>query len=106
MGILPVFQGRAMHDHWQSYFIFDDCQHALCNAHHLRELQFVMDQYQQSWAKQMSHVLLDIKAEVDAAPLEHMSLAPERLTHFEQRYDKLISQGLDANPPPAAQDLW
>jgi transposase len=101
MGILPLFQGRAIHDHWQSYFTFDDCQHALCNAHHLRELQFVMDQYQQSWAKEMSQVLLDIKAEVDAAPLEHISLAPERLTHFERRYDELISQGLHANPPPA-----
>jgi transposase len=101
MGILPLFQGRAIHDHWQSYFTFDDCQHALCNAHHLRELQFVVDQYQQSWAKEMSQVLLDIKAEVDAAPLEHMSLAPERLTHFEQRYDELIGQGLEANPPPA-----
>jgi transposase len=29
-----------------------------------------------------------------------MSLAPERLTHFEQRYDELIGQGLEANPPP------
>jgi transposase len=101
MGILPLFQGRAIHDHWQSYFTFDHCQHALCNAHHLRELQFMVDQYQQSWAKEMSQVLLDIKAEVDAAPLEQMSLAPERLTHFEQRYDELIGQGLDANPPPA-----
>ena len=44
--------------------------------------------------------LVDIKAEVDAAPLEQMSLAPERLTHFVQRYDELISQGLKANPPP------
>jgi transposase len=101
MGILPVFQGRAMHDHWQSYFTFDHCQHALCNAHHLRELQFVVDQYQQPWAKKMSQLLLDIKTEIEAAPLEQMSLAPQRLTHFGQRYDELISQGLDANPPPA-----
>jgi transposase len=101
MGILPVLQGRAMHDHWQAYFTFAHCRHALCNAHHLRELQFVMDQYQQPWATEMSQVLLDIKAEVEAAPPEHTSLAPERLTHFEQRYDELISQGLEANPPPA-----
>jgi transposase len=80
MGILPVLEGRAMHDHWKSYFTFDQCQHALCNAHHLRELQFIMDQYQQPWAKDMSQVLLDIKAEVEAAPLEQMSLVPERLT--------------------------
>jgi transposase len=101
MGILPAFQGRAVHDHWKSYFAFDHCQHALCNAHHLRELQFIVDQYQQSWAEEMSQWLLDIKAEIDAAPLEQMSLAPERLTHFEQRYDELIGQGLEANPPPA-----
>ena len=101
MGILPAFQGRALHDHWKSYFTFDHCQHALCNAHHLRELQFIVDQYQQSWAEEMIQVLLDIKAEIDAAPLEQMSLAPERLTHFEQRYDQLIGQGLEANPPPA-----
>jgi transposase len=101
MGILPAFQGRAVHDHWPSYFTFDHCLHALCNAHHLRELQFVGDQYQQSWAEEMSQLLLDIKAEVEATPWEQMSLAPHRLTHFQQRYDELISQGLEANPPPA-----
>jgi transposase len=101
MGILPAFQGRAVHDHWPAYFTFDHCLHALCNAHHLRELQFVGEQYQQPWAEEMSQLLLDIKAEVEATPWEQMSLAPERLTHFEQRYDELISQGLEANPPPA-----
>jgi transposase len=100
IGILPEFKGRAVHDHWQSYFTFKDCQHALCNAHHLRELQFVVDQYEQTWAQEMMHLLLDIKAEVDAVSSEQMSLSPERLTCFEQRYDKLIAQGLKANPPP------
>jgi len=100
-GILPEFKGRAVHDHWQSYFTFKDCQHALCNAHHLRELQFVVDQYEQAWAQEMMKLLLDIKAQVDAALPEQMSLSPEHLAHFEQRYDKLIAQGLEANPPPA-----
>ena len=49
----------------------------------------------------MAHLLLDIKAEVDTAPQEQMSLSPERLAYFEQRYDELIAQGLMANPPPA-----
>ncbi len=100
-GILPEFKGRAVHDHWQSYFTFKNCQHALCNAHHLRELQFVVDQYAQAWAQEMPQLLLDIKGEVDAAPPEQMSLAPERLAHYEQRYDELIAQGLEVNPPPA-----
>lgn len=100
IGILPAFDGRAVHDCWQSYFTFDNCQHALCNAHLLRDLLFIVEQYEQNWAEEMFKLLLDIKAEVDAAPADQMSLASKRLAHFEQRYDKLIAQGLAANPPP------
>lgn len=101
LGILPEFKGRAVHDHWKSYFTFDNCQHALCNAHHLRELQFVLDQYEQNWAREMAQLLLDIKDEVHEAPLNQTTLSPELLAHFEQRYNELIAQGLEANPPPA-----
>ena len=101
LGILPAFEGWAVHDCWQSYFAFDNCQHALCNAHILRDLLFIVEQYEQNWAEKMVQLLLDIKAEVEVTPADQMSLPPERLIHFDQRYDKLISQGLVANPPPA-----
>jgi transposase len=42
IGILPHFKGRLVHDHWKSYFVYQ-CLHALCNAHHIRELQWVID---------------------------------------------------------------
>ncbi len=38
MDILPRFKGILCHDHWKPYYQYNDCQHALCNAHHLREL--------------------------------------------------------------------
>ncbi len=101
IGILPLFAGRAVHDHWKSYFTFDNCSHALCNAHHLRELVYVVEQYEQPWAEEMIQLLLDIKTEVEAVPTEQNALSPEQITVFEQRYTEQIAQGLEANPPPA-----
>ena len=100
LGILPNFSGRAVHDGWAAYFTFKNCSHALCNVHHLRALQFIVDQYHQTWAADMGKLLLDIKAEVEVAPPEQMALSPDLIAIYEQRYDALLQAGFDANPPP------
>ena len=100
IGILPDFTGWALHDHWKSYLTFEQCDHAFCNAHHLRELQFITDQYGQPWADEMAQLLCDIKAEVAAAEHEATSLTTERLAHFEAEYDAIVQRGFKANPPP------
>lgn len=100
MGILPAFEGRAIHDGLTSYFQFKNSLHGLCNAHHLRELQFISEQYQQHWAQQMADLLLTIKAEVAAAPENHRSLSPGRWQHFEQAYDTILEAGFEVNPTP------
>jgi len=100
VGILPEFRGRAIHDHWKSYFNYDECQHGLCNAHHLRELDFMVEQYEQSWAAEMAQLLLDIKTEVEQLSANQLALPTDRLKTYSQQYDKLIDQGLEANPQP------
>jgi transposase len=97
-GILGEFSGTAVHDHWKPYFKYDECNHALCNAHHLRELRFIDKQYEQPWAKDMAELLLEIKAAVAATPAPAMSLSPPELEGFEKRYDEVVQAGLDANP--------
>ena len=42
IGILPHFHGIAVHDAWAPYWQAD-CTHALCNAHHLRELTALVE---------------------------------------------------------------
>ena len=100
VGILPEFKGRAIHDHWKSYFNYDQCQHGLCNAHHLRELNFIVEQYEQPWAQEMAQLLLDIKTEVAQLSADQLALPSDRLEAYSQQYDQLIAQGLNANPQP------
>lgn len=98
MNILPQFKGTSVHDGLASYQGYD-CEHSLCNAHHLRELLFVVEQYEQPWADAMMTLLIEIKTEVEAAQAQGKTiLEPEQKTMFEQRYAALIDEGLQANP--------
>ena len=63
MGVLPGFKGILCHDHWKPYYKYD-CTHALCNAHHLRELTFAWEQEGQQWAKKMIDLLETINKDV------------------------------------------
>jgi transposase len=68
-GILPNFSGIIVHDNWASYFIYD-CIHALCNAHHIRELNRAAEDDGQLWAKEMIELLISIKKEVEESEEE------------------------------------
>jgi transposase len=98
--ILPKLHGRAMHDGWKSYFLYG-CTHGLCNAHHLRELKFLQERYPQDWQTGLADLLLEIYRAVKAAKAaQASSLSLVQLKEFDQRFDALIQQGLQANAPP------
>lgn len=76
---------------------------ALCNVHHLRELTFLEEELKQDWAHQMKDLLLDMKAEVEQAKaLGQHELDVLVLARLLRRYDSLLAEGYQANPPPAA----
>jgi transposase len=102
IGVLPVFRGRAMHDGLASYEQYQACTHALCNAHHLRELTFIEEQLGQPWAKDLKTVLGEIKQAVDTARGQGLTALPAETKHvFARRYDSVLEAGFQANPRPA-----
>jgi len=95
IGILPAFQGRAIHDGFSSYWQYD-CQHGLCNAHHLRELIFVHEQMGRAWASQMKEVLLESKRAVDTArAYDQTALPSAQVQDDEQRYTAILQAGAE-----------
>jgi len=96
MGILPNFKGVLCHDHWKPYFNFD-CLHALCNAHHLRELERAWEQDGQHWAKNMKLLLLEINTAVDK---NGGKLPPDLSEAFRERYREILIKGHIECPPP------
>lgn len=93
--VLAQFKGTAIHDHWKSYFKYSDCSHALCNVHHLRELNAVIEFENQEWAKQMKELLLEMKAYSEAVKYP---LPPKKLLEFEARYQEILTLATQENP--------
>ena len=101
LGVLPGFSGVAVHDGFTPYRTYTDCTHALCNAHHLRELTAVEEQGGQPWANELACLLIEIKDTVEAANRAGAAtLDPETLTGYRARYRQLITAGFVQNPEP------
>ena len=97
-GILPNFTGTAIHDGWKPYMSFE-CGRGLCNAHHLRELIFIEEQYKQEWAKKMGELLQEINITVcKAKEAEAVTLTPDILKKFMLRYERIIRDAYTENP--------
>lgn len=99
IGILPRFTGTLSHDHWKPYYIYTDCDHSLCNGHHIRELEWVIDNHPQySWAQSMQDLLCEINDAVDKT--EENCLDEALAAAYRQRYREIIDIGESQMPLP------
>ena len=100
-GVLPDFRGIAIHDGLVVYRQYQKAQHGLCNAHHLRELAGIAELTGQEWPTSLAGLLVELHVAVELAKASGKAkLSARRLATFGKRYDTLIAQGKQLNPPP------
>jgi len=93
IGLLAGFRGALVHDHWSAYAAYD-CQHAFCNAHHLRELIAITETCPWlTWPTQLIALLGEANEVTGKARAAGLSALPEAVTtDFFHRYDHLLAE--------------
>jgi transposase len=97
--------GIVVHDHWKPYYTLEGVLHALCNAHHLRELQALVEIEKEDWARRMQRLLRRAGHATHLARDRDAPLKPALVDLIRQRYDVILAEGLafhEAQPPLAA----
>ncbi|HEX8570571.1 MAG TPA: IS66 family transposase, partial [Caulobacteraceae bacterium] len=102
--LLSAVVGIVVHDHWKPYYTMEGVLHALCNAHHLRELQALVDIEKEEWARKMQRLLRRACHATHLARDRGVPLDPCLVDQFRRRYDIIVTEGLafHQNQPPLA----
>jgi transposase len=99
-GLLTRFAGVLVHDHWKPYASLT-CQHAYCNAHHLRELIAIAESIpsQRPWAEDMIALLCEANAlTIEARAAGFAALPGPMVLDIQSRYDAILDVAKARNP--------
>jgi transposase len=92
--LLANVVGIVVHDHWKPYYTIEGVLHALCNAHHLRELKALVEIEKEEWARKMQRLLRRACHITNRARERGVPLRPRLIECFERRYDAILAEGL------------
>jgi transposase len=107
INVLPRYRGTCVHDGWLAYSHYTRCRHALCGVHLLRELTYFEEASEETkaWAAPLKELLLEMKGMVERVSAEGgKRLADDDLTTLTESYDRLVAEGLRAQPPPGVPE--
>src|SRR5271157_1210079 len=102
--LLARVTGIVVHDHWKPYYTMTGVLHALCNAHHLRELKALIEIEKEDWARQMQMLLRRACHAANLARRRGIPPKPRFIARIKRRYGSILAQGLafhEAQPPLA-----
>jgi len=92
--LLDNVLGIVVHDHWKPYYTLKGVLHALCNAHHLRELQALVEIEKEDWARKMQRLLRRACHVTNLARERGVPLKPGLIALIERCYDGVLANGL------------
>ena len=92
--LLTGVAGIVVHDHWKPYYTMTGVRHALCNAHHLRELKALVEIEKEDWARQMQRLLRRACHATNLARQRDVPLKSSLVACIERRYDAIVASGL------------
>ena len=92
--LLSGVTGIVVHDHWHPYYTMQGVLHALCNAHHLRELKALVEIEKEEWARKMQKLLRRACHAVNLARERGVWLKPTLVDLFRRDYDRILKEGL------------
>ena len=100
ISILSKIKNWAVHDCYGTYFKFDNCRHALCNPHILRELEAQVEQGR-LWAKGLQTFLLELYKKSDKGTKTAAHVAAEKEKWLKMCKEAIqIEELLRPDPPP------
>ena len=91
--LLENVLGIVVHDHWKPYYTLKGVLHALCNAHHLRELQALIEIEKEDWARMMQRLLRRACHAANLARERDVTLPPRFIALIERCYDAILAEG-------------
>jgi transposase len=91
--LLENVLGIVVHDHWKPYYTLKGVLHALCNAHHLRELQALVEIEKEDWARKMQRLLRRACHASNLARETGVTLPPGLIALIERCYDVIVTEG-------------
>ena len=92
--MLENVTGVIVHDHLKSYYRLEGVQHALCNAHHLRELRALVEIEKEEWAGKMQNLLQMACHRANCAREQVLPLSSPMQRRIMQCYDAIVTRGL------------
>ena len=92
--LLAKVTGIVVHDHWKPYYTMTGVLHALCNAHHLRELKALVEIEKEDWARKMQRLLRRACHATNLAREQGVPLKPGLIALIERCYDAIVANGL------------